>query len=1034
LAISLFGALGCRTRTSASAEMPPPPLRHAVTCPVSPPGCAAQGSFYPGQTAHGSLAASQADSYEIHLAVGTYIRLLADQSHLDLALCLYSPERSLQAALDSPNGQQEPEELLWQAADSGAYTLVVRSLAAAGPPRSYDLQLAQVPHPSTVDRARLAAVLAAAEGEELRRSSVPSDWPAARERYQAALAVWERLGDRYRQADLQARLGRLERDRLDNPRQALAAYERARLLFTQLGAGRRAALTVAALGKTSMLLGRPENALAYQRQALALFSALGDRREQAVADNEIAFLCELRGDWQGALEGYGRSLQLWNTVDDRAGRATTLHNRGLLYTSLGEYRLALDDFEQARRLLVGRPRELAATLSAMGNTHTAAGEPAEAMALLREALALRVATGDAHGKAVTQSALGLALRKAGHRSEAVEWHRQALAAFADLGDPDEIARAQVNLGASLREAGQLRAAASLLDVGVSGARLAADAEALTAGLLALSETMDDLGQPLAALPLLRQALQSVEALRRSSPGPTLRSAFLATKQDLYAFGVELLMELDRQYPAHGFRSEALDVSERAKARSFLDELGATGAPAGKGVPFGLLAEQRRLAAAVRLTDSLLRRARADEPSTESPSVLARHLRSLLRELDLATTKVQAISPANNNALAGAEPLSTRSVQRKVLDAGTLLLHYKLGAKRSYLWAVTPTSLDAFVLPPRQVLEPLIRRAQLLLAEPENSLYRPQIELTLKRLSAALLGPAEALLGNKRLLIVGDGALQLLPFAALPREPGALRTAPLVTAHEIVTLPSVSALALLTSQHAGRTPAPKPLAIVADPVFSADDPRVHAPGSRSPAAGQAPFQTTPFGRLRHTREEAEAIAALAPYRDVLMALDFAASRDLVLSGTLGEYRILHFATHGEINSDHAELSHLVLSLVDREGHPEDGLLYAQEVYGLRLPADLVVLSGCETALGKEIRGEGLVGLPQAFLHAGAAQVVASLWKVDDRATAELFKSFYRYLLAEHKSPSKALQDAQIERWRREPRSYQWAAFISVGSWR
>jgi CHAT domain-containing protein len=165
------------------------------------------------------------------------------------------------------------------------------------------------------------------------------------------------------------------------------------------------------------------------------------------------------------------------------------------------------------------------------------------------------------------------------------------------------------------------------------------------------------------------------------------------------------------------------------------------------------------------------------------------------------------------------------------------------------------------------------------------------------------------------------------------------------------------------------------------------------------------------------------------------LGFEASRPNVLSADLTRYRVLHFATHGLLNSRHPELSGLVLSLVDREGRPQDGFLAAHEIYRMKLEADLVVLSACETALGTEIRGEGLIGLARAFMYAGAPRVVASLWRVPDTATAELMKRFYRAMLVEGLRPAAALHRAQ-QSLRQDPRwahPYYWAGFTIHGDW-
>jgi len=262
-------------------------------------------------------------------------------------------------------------------------------------------------------------------------------------------------------------------------------------------------------------------------------------------------------------------------------------------------------------------------------------------------------------------------------------------------------------------------------------------------------------------------------------------------------------------------------------------------------------------------------------------------------------------------------------------------------------------------------------------------------------------------------------------------------------HEIVHLPSASALAVLRRELAGRQPAEKAVAVLADPVFSADDGRVKSSG-KIQAGGAAALALTravsdvrgDLRRLLMTRSEAEAILSVTPLNAGLKALDFQADRALATSDELSRYRIVHFATHGFLNSQHPELSGLVLSLVDERGRPRDGFLRLHEIFNLRLPAELVVLSACQTGLGKEVKGEGLVGLTRGFMYAGAARVVASLWRVDDTATAELMKSFYRLMLRDGKRPAAALREAQAEIWKKAPERapFYWAGFVLQGEWR
>jgi CHAT domain-containing protein len=315
----------------------------------------------------------------------------------------------------------------------------------------------------------------------------------------------------------------------------------------------------------------------------------------------------------------------------------------------------------------------------------------------------------------------------------------------------------------------------------------------------------------------------------------------------------------------------------------------------------------------------------------------------------------------------------------------------------------------------------------------------------------VLNPVAAALRKPRVLVVADGALQYVPFGALysPRTVGAAETgaprSPLIVDHEIVSLPSASVLAVLRQELVDRQPAEKAIAVLADPVLQAGDSRVKGamPGHRRAAAeqdtlpaGPDEVETMKLDRLPFTRDEAETIAALVPPEQRLKALDFDASRATVASAELERYRIVHFATHAIVDDRHPDLSGIVLSLVDAEGKPQDGFLRALEIYNVKLRAELVVLSACRTALGKDVKGEGLVGLVRGFMYAGAARVVASMWDVRDRATATLMKRFYEGMLKKNLTPAAALRSAQIAMWK-DPRweaPYYWAGFVIEGEFR
>jgi CHAT domain-containing protein len=240
---------------------------------------------------------------------------------------------------------------------------------------------------------------------------------------------------------------------------------------------------------------------------------------------------------------------------------------------------------------------------------------------------------------------------------------------------------------------------------------------------------------------------------------------------------------------------------------------------------------------------------------------------------------------------------------------------------------------------------------------------------------------------------------------------------------------------------GSTPA-KTLAVIADPVLTASDPRLHAtPGllaaaEPSPALLERSSVSARLERLLATSYEADALAALVPAEQRLVARGFDASRDTILGAALDQYRYVHFATHGLVDARYPGLSALALSQFDAHGAQRNGFLRLHDIYNLRLDADVAVLSACETALGRDIRGEGLVGLTQGFMYAGARSVVASLWQAPDRATAELMTRLYRHLLQGELRPADALRRAQLElaAERRFADPYFWSGFVLIGDWR
>jgi CHAT domain-containing protein len=570
------------------------------------------------------------------------------------------------------------------------------------------------------------------------------------------------------------------------------------------------------------------------------------------------------------------------------------------------------------------------------------------------------------------------------------------------------------------------------------------------------------GNLIQARQTIEQAVGLIESLRTNIASQEFRSSYFANRQQFFESYIDVLMQLRKQNPAAALDAAALSVSERAQARSLLELLTEARADIRQGVDSSLLERERslqqRLNARATAQISLLNRRHTPEQADDA----AKEIAAITDEYEEVQAQIRARSP-RYAALTQPQPLSLMEIQQQMLDEDTLLLEYALGEKRSYLWLVSQRFIASYELPPRAEVEAATRRVyELGAARPKRGTPPdPQLIAQSEALSRMLLGPAAAQLGGKRLVVVAPGALSYLPFAALPAPEDKTRPAgdyvPLVAEHEVVTIPSASVLSIIRREMAGRQRATKSIAVLADPVFEASDPRLTSAkdgnsSGETPAALAADEELSGltrairtmnysdsragFTRLAFSRQEAESIIAQTPKGKGLKATDFNASRALVISGRLSQYRILHFATHGLLNSERPELSGLVFSLIDQEGKPQDGFLRLHEIYNLQLNADLIVLSACETGLGKEIKGEGLIGLTRGFMYSGAPRVVASLWNVDDLATAELMKLFYQRMLKDGLPAGAALRAAQLElsRQKRWASPYFWAGFVLHGEWK
>lgn len=1087
-----------------------------------------------GQSIDRELKSGDIHRYRVALKAGEYMKLAVLRSGIDFAMEAIDP--SGKAAARIAMGNSGPTDSLWLTAKmTGDFQIKIRSVEDAGINGRYIIRLEIVADLETApasDQAYVKAHRLYWEATKLNDQGGAELLHQAAEKYQEALVLWRALGDRLGEASTLHMIGYVY-DRLGESEKAVDRYAQALSIWRTLKSrSENQANTLYNLGSIYSFTGKVAEATACYKEAIELRRASGNKGGQSFALNNLGQVYVNVGEFEAALKSHQEALRLRIETADIEGQARSLSNISGVYFRLGEFQEALNYCKQALplRRAAGDLRGEAVTLSNIGSNYRELGEPLRALEYyqqaysLLQAFSLQQGTKDQINEAGTLDGIGAAYYDLGDYSKALDYQKQSLSArhlindrygegaslasvarsYARMGDRQkalesfeqslQLSRATGdrrgeaftlrNAGELYRELGDQKKALAYFNDGLVLSRAIKNRFAEASLLYDVARIEQSAGHFDVARSQVESAIAIVESTRARVASTDLRASFLASKQDFYELDIDLLMQSDGDRKQERL-IKAFGVSEQRRARSLLDSLGQAQASIGRVVSPELLARERALRAKLDQQAESQIKLLSGKHSEEQAAVLAKEVATVSADYEQVLSEITASDP-RYAALTKSAPLNLPEFQRKIIDPDTLLLEYSLGNERSYLWAVTPTDITGYELPGRAEIESQARNIYELLTarnrfvkfeKPDERQARiakadAEYATAAGRLSQVLLGPIAAKLNGKRLLIVSDGALQYLPFAALPspvvnlakeNEQTTRETyRPLIVDHEVTNLPSASILSVLRREVAGRKPAPKTVAVLADPVFSKTDERViAAPSVRQRGNQRANSHEAVRGvdaienelvravrdvggengfeidRLPSTRKEAEAILGLVTKSKQFEALDFHANRAAATSPELSQYRIVHFATHGLLNTTHPGLSGLILSLVDRQGNEQNGFLTTHEVFDLNLPADLVVLSGCRTGLGKEIKGEGMLSLTRGFMYAGAARVAVSLWDVNDKSTAELMAGFYRGMLGKkHLSPAAALREAQVGMWKstggRAP--YYWAAFVLQGEYR
>jgi CHAT domain-containing protein/tetratricopeptide (TPR) repeat protein len=787
-----------------------------------------------------------------------------------------------------------------------------------------------------------------------------------------------------------------------------------------------------------------EAAIIY-KEALELWRRQNDLPKQTDTLNMLGFVESEKGDWESAISYYTQAQALINDDSDpvlkaqiAAGLGSLFNDNGIPEKALIHYQRALELYKQTENL-----RGSYRMMIYIGQTYLLLGDYAAAQTHLQDALTSATDLDAAQ----CQEYLGQLKIATGEYDAALQYLQPALASYDEAKNPKHAARVRALIGQAYEQQGAFGPARTSYLKASDTFRRISDRVSDAAVSFALGRLELKGGNYDAAEEFLKQSLENTERIRSTATGRDLTEAFSASVHARYAAYIECLMRKHKLQPSRGLDVLAFQASELARARSLAELLHETQTNLLTNVDPETAAREKALRQSIRVKEDqkieLLGTAynRRDLAGVEaSLAQLREEYKQILEKIHVQNPSYEQISRPTTYSL--------QQIQLDVIENDrTVLLEYFLGTDASYVWLVTSDSFTAHELPKDAIITEAVKNLYELLSAKPNSESDAKVRSAAHELGQMILAPVAHQLAGRRVIVVADGALNYVPFQVLSSGHRLL-----IEDSEIINAPSASILGQLRQELSKRKPAEKILAAFGDAVFPSNyaerkksdasqqlatrqnDNRLWRTASRDIGVAGDSLKPEQIQQLFYAGLELKNIRELAGPGSFL-ATGFDATREKLESTDLSQYSILHLATHGVLDPKRPEQSGFLLSLIDRDGHSQDGFITMKDVYRLQVPVDLVVLSACRTGLGKEVLGEGLIGLTRGFMHAGASSVASTLWRVDDEATAELMKYFYANMLQHNMTPAAALRDAQ-NTIRQDPRwssPHYWAAFTLQGEY-
>jgi CHAT domain-containing protein/Tfp pilus assembly protein PilF len=795
--------------------------------------------------------------------------------------------------------------------------------------------------------------------------------------------------------------------------------------------------------------GNPSNGLKSMQLALRKCEEFNYERGKARSYFGIGFLNMLLNEKQKALDFYKKAEIIFPADFEWIERAMLYNNFGVIYEDYGDLEFAESCRKKAFSFFqrANFPSGQLGTLPSLANLKFLKGEIDEAQKLYNETISMAKTLGESFYVAVANEGLGNLDFYKENYDASIKHFQESLNIYEKIGV--KLPRIENSLGLAFKKKGQFILAKKYFNKALRINTQINDLLPATENLYNISKLSLDAGNVEDSIEQLSKAINITETLYADVANSTLKRTYFSNVYERYELYINLLMQKHKQSPNEDFAIQALQASEKSRSRSLLETLRLSEANFTKDANPELVQKEKETRNLLSLKADKLTELLSSNAEKIEIEKVEDEIRTLDNELETIKADLKQQSPIYS-AIKNPPPFDIAEFQQNSLDERTVLLEFAFGEKESYLWLIGKTEVSSYVLPTRDVLENRIDKirevfeSRQILPNESNEDYLKRIDNSesifnaeSKLLSNELLGQVVDKIADKRLIIVPDGKLAL-PFPNSDDN--------LIAKNEIVCEPSASLLSTLPKIQTHKQLPTKDLLVFADPVFDETDNRLTAKNEdRSILSTVLGLNLRDFRlmdangkipRLFATQAEADSIAETVGKSHTEIVSGFSANRERVLNSTISDYRMLHFATHGLVDVNRPEVSSIVLSQFDESGHKTEGFLRLQDIYALDLASDLVVLSACQSGVGKEIKGEGLMSLNNAFLQAGAKSVVSSAWKVDDDATAEFMKRFYANLVDKRFPASQALRQAQIEMSKSAQFSspFYWAAFTVQGEFR